>query len=65
MNTSLEWYAYLHESGTIHVKRVLINYDGITDARMSPFVKKVYGPFWADSRDLAMEVARRELLQGE
>lgn len=49
-----QWWGYLHTNGTIHVKRVLGNMDGIIeDAYESPFVTRVFQPFDAISKEEA------------
>jgi len=62
---SLEWYAYRHATGTLHLKRYFseLQQGDIDEAIESDFVVKVVGPFSADNRDEAIQEARR-LLNG-
>jgi hypothetical protein len=50
---TLKWWGYLHESGSIQLKRYFDNED-IYEAEDSPFVQEVLGPFEAESRDEAI-----------
>lgn len=52
------WWAYLHTSGSIHVKRYYTHKD-LEDARESPFVRNFMGPFEAASRLDAVKVAQQ------
>jgi len=52
----LLWYAYRHELGSIHVKRYFDVRD-IRETRESDFVRRVEGPFEADTRDEALVIA--------
>lgn len=49
-NSKIEWYAYLHKAGSIHVRRYF-DVDDIKEADESPFVSKVIGPFEANNSD--------------
>jgi hypothetical protein len=46
------WWGYVHNSGTIHLKRYFGPLD-IDEAHESPFVKEVYGPWEVASREEA------------
>lgn len=51
----MKWWGYIHENGSIQVKRVFIMYeDDLRDAKNSPFVKEVFPAFEADGRDEAI-----------
>ena len=54
----IKWWGYLHENGTLHVKR-FFDMEDIFEAESSPFVDRVYGPWEADSRDGAIEKLKR------
>lgn len=60
----LKWWAYLHTNGKVLLKRYLGPED-LDDARESPFVVKVYGPFEAGSSSEAAETARLQLLTSD
>ena len=47
------WWGYLHTNNTIQVKRYFERLD-IQEAKESPFVQKVFGPFLANSREDAI-----------
>jgi hypothetical protein len=49
----LQWWGYRHVNGTVQVKRCFDERD-ITEAKESPFVACVYGPFQCDSREDAI-----------
>jgi hypothetical protein len=57
---SLEWWAYVHTTGTLQLKRYF-GYKDLLEARESPFCKHVAGPFEADSREEAETIARNLL----
>lgn len=52
-----EWWGYIHTNESIQVKRYF-DYLDIQEARDSPFVSRVYGPFFADSRDHAIQIVK-------
>lgn len=58
MTDNLQWWGYLHTSGTIQAKRFFSDED-IFEARESPFCAKVVGPFNADNRDNAISIITR------
>ena len=43
--SQLPYWGYLHVNGTVHVKR-FYDIEEIKDAQESPFVHKVFGPFY-------------------
>lgn len=45
----VKWWGYLHENGNILAKRYSDKRD-LDDARESPFVQRVFGPFMAKDR---------------
>ena len=47
------WWGYLHQQGTLQVKRFFSQQD-IDEANESPFVKKVHGPWEAENREEAI-----------
>lgn len=51
--TQIEWWAYIHENGTLHVRRYFDMLD-ILEAQESPFVKRVFGPMPIDTREGAL-----------
>jgi hypothetical protein len=51
--SEIEWWAYIHNNGSLHVKR-FFGIGDIIEAQSSPFVKKVYGPVPLGSRDSAI-----------
>ena len=53
--TKLLWWGYLHSSGTLQAKRYFDQQD-IDEAHQSPFVEGVVGPFYASSRDEALQI---------
>lgn len=53
MNKDL-WWGYVHENGTIQVKRFFDSKD-IKEADESPFCLRTYGPFKCNGRDMAIE----------
>lgn len=57
-----QWWGYRHVNGTLQVKRYFDQED-ILDARDSPFVARVVGPFEASSREDAIEKAEQELMR--
>lgn len=44
------WWGYLHQSGTFHTKRFFSQED-IDEARSSPFVDSVFGPWECNSKE--------------
>jgi len=49
-----QWWGYLHEEGTLHVKRYFGPED-IAEAHESPFVHIVAGPWECNGREEAIE----------
>ena len=56
MSKQIEWWAYLHTNGTVQVKRYMNELD-LEEAMESPFVADVFGPFEAETRNVAMVIA--------
>lgn len=54
------WWGYLHKSGTLQVKRYFEPLD-IQEAKESPFVKSVHGPWEVNSREEALAKLREAL----
>jgi hypothetical protein len=54
------WWGYLHTSGTLHVKRYFGALD-TDEARESPFVERVAGPWPAENREHALVKLREDL----
>lgn len=55
-----KWWGYLHTNGGVQVKRYFDNGD-LVEAKKSPFVEKVCGPFMANDRDEAIKTASTQL----
>lgn len=51
------WWGYLHKEGTLQVKRFFAKRD-LEEARESPFVAEVHGPWAVDSREEALAKLR-------
>lgn len=58
--SNLQWWGYRHISGTLQAKRYWASLD-VQEARESPFVKKVYGPFDAVGRDEALAILEKHV----
>jgi hypothetical protein len=56
MSKQIEWWAYMHTNGTIQVKRYISELD-MEEAMESPFVADVFGPFEAETRNVASVIA--------
>jgi len=54
------WWGYLHVNGGIQVKRFFSQED-LDDANESPFVKRVFEPFEANSREQAILKVKAQL----
>lgn len=59
----LEWYAYRHVNGTIHLKRYFDKFD-ISETRASFFVAEVTGPFECSKKNDALDIATARLGSG-
>ena len=57
---AIEWWGYLHTSGSLQVKRYFSPLD-ISEAKESPFVQDVCGPWEVASRDEALAKLKMEL----
>ena len=56
------WWGYLHQNGSIQVKRWFGDHADYTDdCQGNPFVQKVVKPFAADSREKAVEEITKQL----
>jgi hypothetical protein len=49
-----KWWGYRHSNRSYHVKLYFSEVD-IEDAKTSPYVEQVYGPFEAENREDALE----------
>ena len=56
----IKWWGYLHQQGTLQVKRYFSQRD-IDEAKESPFVASVFGPWEVNSREEALNKLRKEL----
>jgi len=56
----MKWWGYLHNEGSLHVKR-FFDFQDIEEAEESSFVKITAGPFDADDRHDAIEKLREKL----
>lgn len=56
----IEWWGYVHVNGNLHVKRYF-SMEDLVEARQSPFVDRVYGPWPCNSRDEAVENLKIEV----
>lgn len=54
----LQWWGYLHTNKSIQVKPFYSDMD-ISEAQQSPFVLQVFGPFFADDRNDAIEQIKK------
>jgi hypothetical protein len=54
------WWGYLHENGSLQVKRYFGPVD-LSEARESPFVQRVFGPWQVDSREEALKRLEKAL----
>lgn len=61
MGTKLDWYAYKHVNGTLHLKRYLGDYGDISEAKDSPFTTQVTEPFEANQRSEAEDIMKARL----
>ncbi len=57
-----KWWGYLHENGSLHVKRYF-SIEDLIEAGESPFVHVVAGPWDVDSREEAMKKLKNDLLK--
>jgi hypothetical protein len=56
-----KWWGYVHENGSLHVKRFFDYIEDLSEAQRSPFVKSVHGPWKASSREEALKILAEEL----
>jgi len=57
----LEWYAYKHNNGTLHLRRYFGDPLDIREAKDSPFVRAVTGPFESNKRNEAEDIMKARL----
>jgi len=60
MNREIQWWGYVHIDGSLQVKRYFSAKD-LTEARESPFVESVYGPWEVNGRDDAISKLKQEI----
>lgn len=60
-NAKLEWYAYKHVNGTLHLRRFFGDMGDVKEAKESDFVSKVTGPFEANKKSQAQDIMRARL----
>jgi hypothetical protein len=63
MENKLLWWGYLHENGSLQVKRYFDPMD-IQEANESPFVQVTFGPWDCENRDEAIQKLKRSLAGG-
>lgn len=62
MNEPLLWWGYLHQNGSIQVKRWAGDHrDYTTDCEGNEFVVRVVRPFPAENRDEALRIITERL----
>ena len=62
MSIDLMWWGYLHQNGTIQVKRWFGDHKDYTDdCEGNDFVTEVVRPFAADTREEAIAILRERL----
>lgn len=59
MEEKLQWWGYKHISGTYQAKRYFDKRD-LEEAYSSDFVEQVVQPFYADSRDDALDHIKKQ-----
>lgn len=60
MNSGIQWWGYVHVNGSLQLKRYFSTRD-LDEARESPFVKSVHGPWEVSDRDDALDKLKREI----
>lgn len=58
--SELLWWGYRHTNGEIQAKRWYYPFD-MDDAKESPFVAGIYGPFKATGRDEALKILEQNV----
>ncbi len=58
----LQWWGYVHTSGTLHLKRYFDQRD-TQEAHESPFCARVFGPWEADTHEEALRILREKAAQ--
>jgi len=61
MTNRNEWWGYRHVDGSLHPKRWINDPYNLVEARESPFVATVVGPFPADNREEALATLKEKL----
>lgn len=57
-----EWWGYLHQNGTVQIKRWFGDHgDYTSDCEGNPFILEVVRPFEADSQQEAEKIIRERL----
>ena len=56
----MKWFGYMYQDGNLQAKRYFEPLD-ISEARESPFVSSVTGPFEAEGRDEALQIVKDRL----
>ena len=63
--SKIEWWGYLHQNGTIQVKRWFGDHKDYTEVcEGNEFVQRVVSPFEASSREDAIEIIRQRIARG-
>ena len=60
MSYKQSWWGYLHESGTLHVKR-FSSISDLVEANESPFVAEWCGPWVVEGRKEALKKLKEDL----
>ena len=60
MRSANVWWGYLHENGSLHVKRYFST-DDLIEAGNLPFIHIIAGPWEANSREEALEKLEADL----
>ena len=53
--SDMAWWGYIHQNGSVQVKRWWGDHRDIDEAQESDFVETTYGPFMAASRQQAID----------
>ena len=53
--SDLAWWGYIHQNGSVQVKRWWGDQRDIEEAKESDFVETTYGPFMAANRQAAID----------
>jgi hypothetical protein len=63
MSTKNLWWGYLHQNGSLIIKRYLSE-DDVLEALESDFCVKIFNPFWATTRQDALNQINNKLKNG-